>query len=151
MPRYFFHPLNYWDISQQCTPKINWHQSYYNHGIATSERAAEGASPYNSEITASSEHGRTMFAPTDVCGVIKGCEINNNAKCQGGWAVEGASPYRLLGEVRCAAKSLRSLRIYICSGRGWAVQILCSDITFIIVHTFFCFFHLICTLSAYAE
>ena len=25
-----------------------------------------------------------MFAPTDVCGVIKGCEINNNAKCQGG-------------------------------------------------------------------
>ena len=28
-------------------------------------------------------------------------------------AVEGASPYRLLGEVRCAAKSLRSLRIYI--------------------------------------
>ena len=70
---------------------------------------------------------------------------------RGGWAVEGASPYRLLGEVRCAAKSLRSLRIYICSGRGWAVQILCSDITFIIVHTFFCFFHLICTLSAYAE
>ena len=44
-------------------------------------------------IYASSEHGRTMFAPTDVCGVIKGCEINNNAKCQGGWAVEGASPY----------------------------------------------------------
>ena len=33
------------------------------------------------------------MAPTDVCGVIKGCEINNNAKCQGGWAVEGASPY----------------------------------------------------------
>ena len=43
--------------------------------------------------TAFSEHGRTLFAPTDVCGVIKGCEINNNAKCQGGWAVEGASPY----------------------------------------------------------
>ena len=61
---------------------------------------------------------------------------------KGGWAVEGASPYRLLGEVRCAAKSLRSLRIYIYSGRGWAVQILCSDITFIIVHTFFCFFSL---------
>ena len=57
MPRYFFHPLNYWDISQQCTPNINWHQSYYNHGIA--------------------------------------------------------SPYRLLGKVCCAAKSLRSLRIYI--------------------------------------
>ena len=61
---------------------------------------------------------------------------------KGGWAVEGASPYRLLGEVCCAAKSLRSLRIYIYSGRGWAVQILCSDITFIIVHTFFCFFSL---------
>lgn len=45
-----------------------------------------------------------MFAPTDVCGVIKGCEINNNAKCQGGWAVEGASPYRLLGKVCCAGK-----------------------------------------------
>ena len=59
-----------------------------------------------------------------------------------GWAVEGASPYRLLGEVRCAAKSLRSLRIYIYSGRGWAVQILCSDITLIIVLTFFCFFSL---------
>ena len=102
--------LNYWKISQQCTPKINWHQSYYNHGIATSERAVEGASPYNSEITASPEHGRTLFAPTDVCGIIKGCEINNNAKCQGGWAVEGASPYRLLGEVCCAAKSLRSVQ-----------------------------------------
>ena len=25
-----------------------------------------------------------MFAPTDVCGIIKGCEINNNAKCQRG-------------------------------------------------------------------
>ena len=61
---------------------------------------------------------------------------------KGGWAVEDASPYRLLGEVCCAAKSLRSLRIYIYSGRGWAVQILCSDITFIIVHTFFCFFSL---------
>ena len=61
---------------------------------------------------------------------------------KGGWAVEGASSYRLLGEVCCAAKSLRSLRIYIYSGRGWAVQILCSDITFIIVHTFFCFFSL---------
>ena len=46
--------------------------------------AVEGASPYNSEITASPEHGRTMFAPTDVCGIIKGCEINNNAKCQRG-------------------------------------------------------------------
>ena len=98
--------------------------------------------PLRFRIHAGSEHGRTMFAPTNVCGVIKGCEINNNAKCQGGWAVEGASPYRLLGEVCCAAKSLRYLRIYICSGRGWAVQILCSDITFIIVHTFFCFFSL---------
>ena len=44
--------------------------------------AVEGASPYNSVIMASPEHGRTLFAPTDVCGVIKGCEINNNAKCQ---------------------------------------------------------------------
>ena len=123
MPRYFFYPLNYWDISQQCTPKINWHQSYYNHGIATSERAVEGASPYNSEITASPEHGRTLFAPTDVCGVIKGCEINNNAKCQGGWAVEGASPYRLLGEVCCAAKSLRSLRGCVVQEASKAVQI----------------------------
>ena len=88
----FFHPLNYWDISQQCTLKINWHQSYYNHGIATSERAVEGASPYNSEITASPEHGRTLFAPTDVCGVIKGCEINNNAKCQGGGLSRAPAP-----------------------------------------------------------
>ena len=51
-------------------------------------------------------------------------------------------PYRLFWQVCCAAKSLRSVRIYICSGLGWAVQILCSDITFIIVHTFFCFFSL---------
>ena len=32
-----------------------------------------------------------MFAPTDVCGVIKGCEINNNAKCQGGGGLSRAS------------------------------------------------------------
>ena len=82
-----------------------------------------------------------MFAPTDVCGVIKGCEINNNAKCQGGWAVEGASPYRLLGKVCCAAKSLRSLRIYICSGRGWAVQILYSDMGFVWYMALVCFLH----------
>ena len=31
-----------------------------------------------------------MFAPTDVCGVIKGCEINNNAKCQGGGGLSRA-------------------------------------------------------------
>ena len=85
MPRYFFHPLNYWDISQQCTPNINWHQSYYNHGIA--------------------------------------------------------SPYRLLGKVCCAAKSLRSLRIYICSGRGWAVQILYSDMGFVWYMALVCFLH----------
>ncbi len=54
--------------------------------------AVEGASPYNSEITASPEHGRTMFAPTDVCGVIKGCEINNNAKCQGGGLSRAPAP-----------------------------------------------------------
>ena len=104
--------------------------------------AVEGASPYNSEITASPEHGRTLFAPTDVCGVIKGCEINNNAKCQRGVGCRGRQPLHLIAMVCYAAKSLRSLRIYICSGRGWAVQILCSDITFIIVHTFFCFFSL---------
>ena len=102
MPPIFFHPLNYWDISQQCTPKINWHQSYYNHGIATSERAVEGASPYNSEITASSEHGRTLFAPTDVCGVIKGCEINNNTKCQGGVGCRGRQPLHIVrGSLLC--------------------------------------------------
>ena len=54
----------------------------------------------------------------------------------------GRQPLHLIAMVCYAAKSLRSLRIYICSGRGWAVQILCSDITFIIVHTFFCFFSL---------
>ena len=43
-------------------------------------------------IYASSEHGRTMFAPTDVCGVIKGCEINNNAKCQGGGLSRAPAP-----------------------------------------------------------
>ena len=56
-------------------------------------------------------------------------------------AVEGASPYRLLGKVRCAAKSLRSLRIYICSGRGWAVQILCSDMGFVWYMALVCFLH----------
>ena len=85
--------------------------------------AVEGASPYNSEITASPEHGRTLFAPTDVCGIIKGCEINNNAKCQGGWAVEGASPYRLLGKVCCTAKSLRSLRGCVVQEDSKAVQV----------------------------
>ena len=54
--------------------------------------AVEGASPYNSEITASPEHGRTLFAPTDVCGIIKGCEINNNAKCQRGWSWGSRAP-----------------------------------------------------------
>ena len=73
--------------------------------------------------TAFSEHGRTLFAPTDVCGVIKGCEINNNANCQGGGAVEGASPYRLLEEVCCAAKSLRSLRGCVVQEASKAVQI----------------------------
>ena len=46
-------------------------------------------------------------------------------------AVEGASPYSFFGQICHAAKSLRSLRIYICSGRGWAVQILYSDIGFV--------------------
>ena len=32
-------------------------------------------------------------------------------------------PYGLFGRVCCAAKSLRSLRIYICFGRGEAVQV----------------------------
>lgn len=33
-----------------------------------------------------------MFAPTDVCGVINGCEINNNAKCQGGGLSRAPAP-----------------------------------------------------------
>ena len=65
--------------------------------------------------TAFSEHGRTLFAPTDVCGVIKGCEINNNAKCQGRVGCRGRQPLQivrgsllchkiaaLFAEVRCA-------------------------------------------------
>ena len=71
--------------------------------------AVEGASPYNSEITASPEHGRTMFAPTDVCGIIKGCEINNNAKCQRGVGCRGRQPLHLIAMVCYAAKSLRSV------------------------------------------
>ena len=59
-----------------------------------------------------------------------------------GVGCRGRQPLHLIAMVCCAAKSLRSVRIYICSGLGWAVQILCSDITFIIVHTFFCFFSL---------
>ena len=58
-------------------------------------RDAEGVVPYRAVgkfswllshvvIVACSFDGRTMFAPTDVCGIIKGCEINNNAKCQRG-------------------------------------------------------------------
>ena len=62
----------------------------------------EGASPYNSEITASPEHGRTLFAPTDVCGIIKGCEINNNAKCQGGVGCRGRQPLQIVrGSLLC--------------------------------------------------
>ena len=71
--------------------------------------AVEGASPYNSEITASPEHGRTLFAPTDVCGIIKGCEINNNAKCQRGVGCRGRQPLHLIATVCYAAKSLRSV------------------------------------------
>ena len=108
MPRYFS-PVELFGHIAAMSPRIIIHQRYTNHGIASPERAVEGASPYNSEITASLEHGRTLFAPTDVCGIIKDCEINNNAKCQGG-AVEGASPYRLLEEVCCSAKSLRSVQ-----------------------------------------
>ena len=37
-----------------------------------------------------------MFAPTDVCGVIKGCEINNNAKCQGGVGCRGRQPLQIV-------------------------------------------------------
>ena len=78
-----------------------------------------------------------MFAPTDVCGVIKGCEINNNAKCQGGWAVEGASPYRLLGQVSAAAKSLRSLRIYVLLWDRIAVQIVLLRYFFCLISYFY--------------
>ena len=74
--------------------------------------AVEGASPYNSEITASPEHGRTLFAPTDVCGVIKGCEINNNAKCQRGVGCRGRQPLHLIAMVCYAAKSLRSVLFF---------------------------------------
>ena len=64
--------------------------------------AVEGASPYNSEITASPEHGRTLFAPTDVCGIIKGCEINNNAKCQRGVGCRGRQPLQIVrGSLLC--------------------------------------------------
>ena len=62
--------------------------------------------------TAFSEHGRTLFAPTDVCGVIKGCEINNNAKCQGGVGCRGRQPLHLIAMVCYAAKSLRSVLFF---------------------------------------
>ena len=42
------------------------------------------------------EHGRTLFAPTDVCGIIKGCEINNNAKCQRGVGCRGRQPLQIV-------------------------------------------------------
>ena len=43
-----------------------------------------------------------MFAPTDVCGVIKGCEINNNAKCQGGVGCRGRQPLHIVrGSLLC--------------------------------------------------
>ena len=74
--------------------------------------AVEGASPYNSEITASPEHGRTLFAPTDVCGINKGCEINNNAKCQRGVGCRGRQPLHLIAMVCYAAKSLRSVLFF---------------------------------------
>ena len=93
------------------SPRIIIHQRYTNHGIATSERAVEGASHYNSEITASPEHWRTMFAPTDVCGVIKGYGINNNAKCQGGGLSRTPAPtFDCL--ICYAAKSLRSVLFF---------------------------------------
>ena len=45
------------------------------------------------------------------------------------------------GQICHAAKSLRSLRIYICSGRGWAVQILYSDMGFVWYMALVCFLH----------
>ena len=67
----------------------------------TSERAVEGASPYNAEIMQILNTGDTR------------------------------SPLHIFGIVYLAAKSLRSLRIYIALRARKAVQILYSDITFI--------------------
>ena len=67
----------------------------------TFELAVEGASPYNAEIMQILNTGDTR------------------------------SPLQLFGIVYLAAKSLRSLRIYIALRDRKAVQILYSDITFI--------------------
>ena len=73
----------------------------------SSERAVEGASPYNLEFVVNSEHGRTLFAPTVI------------------WA----SP--------TSAKSLRSLRIYIALRARKAVQIFFLRYHFYLISYFY--------------
>ena len=46
-------------------------------------------------------------------------------------------PYILFGQLPTTAKSLRSLRIYICSGRGKTVQIISLRYYFVIKHNFY--------------
>ena len=110
--------------------------------------AVEGASPYNSEITASPEHGRTLFAPTDVCGIIKGCEINNNAKCQRGVGCRGRQPLQIVrGSLLC-----RKIAVALCGGALCRrlvkrCRFLCFDFVFVIGESlaffFFCLHRLI--------
>ena len=66
-------------------------------------------------------------------------------------AVEGASPYILFRQIRCAAKLLRSLRVLRCA-MGWKkrCRVLCSDTALILLLVCFssiAFLHRFCRLA----
>ena len=82
-----------------------------------------------------------MFAPTDVCGVIKGCEINNNAKCQGGVGCRGRQPLHIVrGSLLCRkiATLFAGFTLFIWIEK--AVQRFFLRHRFIVSFTFVCFF-----------
>ncbi len=72
-----------------------------------------------------------MFAPTDVCGVIKGCEINNNAKCQG-VGCRGRQPLHIVrGSLLCRKIATLFADFTLGFARGGRLQILYSDMGFV--------------------
>ena len=86
-----------------------------------------------------------MFAPTDVCGIIKDCEINNNAKCQGGWAVEGASPYRVSGKFAVPQNRSALCGFYVVLWDGKSGAEFCAPTPLCFNHYFIFLLYFFCT------
>ena len=82
-----------------------------------------------------------MFAPTDVCGVIKGCEINNNAKCQGGVGCRGRQPLQIVrGSSLCRKIATLFADFTLCYGIEKAVQSFVLRHRFVLITTLYFFF-----------